>query len=67
MRLWKISPRRQAAMNLAVNIYGRLMDLSTNGVTFEQAVKWIEDRKKLLLTPEEEQRMEEVLESQPEG
>jgi hypothetical protein len=56
-----------AAMNLAVNIYGRLMDLSTNGVTFEQAVKWIEDRKKILLTPEEEKRMEEVLASEDEN
>jgi hypothetical protein len=53
-----------SAMSLAVNIYGKLMNLSTDGVTFEQAVKWIEDRKKLLLTPEEEKKMQEVLASE---
>jgi hypothetical protein len=34
-----------AAMNLAVNIYGRLMDLSTNGAILEKTTKWINELK----------------------
>jgi hypothetical protein len=55
-----------AAMNLAVNIYGKLMDLSTNGAILEKTLAWVEDRKKLMLTPEEEKQMQKVLASKDE-
>jgi hypothetical protein len=63
----KKTQEQLTAMNLAVLIYGKLMDLSTNGATFEQAIKWIEDRKKIQLTPEEEKKMEQVLASESES
>jgi predicted transcriptional regulator len=38
------------AMSLAVDIYARLMDLSTNGAILQKTVKWLEDRKRILST-----------------
>jgi predicted transcriptional regulator len=57
----KRSEEHLAAMNLAVNIYGKLMDLSTNGGILEKTLAWIEDRKKLLPTVEEQKKIDEVL------
>jgi predicted transcriptional regulator len=34
-----------SAMSLAVNIYGKLMDLSTNGAILEKTTKWINELK----------------------
>jgi hypothetical protein len=62
----KKSEEQLAAMNLAVNIYGKLMDLSTNGAILEKTLAWVEDRKKLMLTPEEEKQMQKVLTSKDE-
>jgi DNA-binding transcriptional regulator LsrR (DeoR family) len=58
----KRTEEQLAAMNLAVNIYGRLMDLSTNGAILEKTVKWLEDRKKILPTTEEQKQIDKILE-----
>ena len=50
-----------SAMALAVDIYGKLMDLSTNGAILEKTVKWLEDRKKILPTPEEQKQIDKIL------
>jgi predicted transcriptional regulator len=50
-----------AAMGLAVDIYGKLMDLSTNGAILEKTMKWLEDRKKILPTEEEQKKIDELL------
>jgi transcriptional regulator len=52
------------AMKLMMDLYRSIMNIATDGVTFEQAIKWIEDRKKIQLTPEEEKQMKEVLASE---
>jgi predicted transcriptional regulator len=41
----KRTEEQLAAMNLAVNIYGKLMDLSTNGAILEKTTKWINELK----------------------
>jgi hypothetical protein len=41
----KRTEEQLAAMNLAVNIYGKLMDLSTNGSILERTAKWISELK----------------------
>jgi hypothetical protein len=51
-------------MKLMMDLYRSIMNIATDGVTFEQAIKWIEDRKKIQLTPEEEKQMKEVLASE---
>jgi hypothetical protein len=50
-----------SAMGLAVDIYGKLMDLSTNGAILEKTVKWLEDRRKILPTPEEQKQIDKIL------
>jgi predicted transcriptional regulator len=50
-----------SAMSLAVDIYGKLMDLSTNGAILEKTVRWLEDRKKILPTPEEQKQIDKIL------
>lgn len=50
------------AMSLAVDIYGRLMDLSTNGAILQKTMKWLEDRKKILPTAEEQKQIDKLLE-----
>jgi hypothetical protein len=57
----KRTEEQLAAMNLAVNIYGKLMDLSTNGAILEKTVKWLEDRKKILPTSEEQKQIDKIL------
>lgn len=49
------------AMALAADIYSKLMDLSTNGSILQRTLQWLENKKKIELTPEEQKRMEEVL------
>lgn len=49
-----------SAMSLAVDIYGKLMDLSTNGAILQKTVKWLEDRKKILPTPEEQKQIDKI-------
>jgi predicted transcriptional regulator len=44
----KRTEEQLSAMNLAVNIYGRLMDLSTNGAILEKTTKWINELKQQL-------------------
>jgi predicted transcriptional regulator len=44
----KRTEEQLAAMNLAVNIYGKLMDLSTNGAILEKTTKWINELKQRL-------------------
>jgi predicted transcriptional regulator len=41
----KRTEEQLAAINLAVNIYGKLMDLSTNGAILEKTTKWINELK----------------------
>jgi predicted transcriptional regulator len=41
----KRTEEQLTAMNLAVNIYGKLMDLSTNGAILEKTTKWINELK----------------------
>jgi predicted transcriptional regulator len=50
-----------SAMSLAVDIYGKLMDLSTNGAILDKTVRWLEDRKKILPTPEEQKQIDKIL------
>lgn len=50
-----------SAMSLALDIYGKLMDLSTNGAILEKTVKWLEYRKKILPTPEEQKQIDKIL------
>jgi glycine betaine/choline ABC-type transport system substrate-binding protein len=57
----KRTEEQLAAMNLAVNIYGKLMDLSTNGAILEKTLKWLEDRKKILPTAEEQKQIDKIL------
>jgi hypothetical protein len=37
------------------------MDLSTNGAILEKTMKWLEDRKKILPTEEEQKKIDELL------
>jgi predicted transcriptional regulator len=41
----KRTEEQLTAMSLAVNIYGKLMDLSTNGAILEKTTKWIKELK----------------------
>jgi hypothetical protein len=58
---------RISAMSLSVDIYGKLMDLSTNSTILEKTLKWLESKNKTL--GEEEQRpikKEEIIEEEEE-
>jgi hypothetical protein len=48
----KRTEEQLAAMNLAVNIYGKLMNLSTNGAILEKTIKWLAERKEQLTNTE---------------
>ena len=48
----KRTEEQLAAMNLAVNIYGKLMDLSTNGAILEKTTKWLAQKKEQLTNTE---------------
>src|SRR5215207_4978086 len=62
-----------SAMSLAVDIYGKLMDLSTNGAILEKATKWINELKlqqsqsqRAMLARLEEEAKEDFLEDDEE-
>ena len=48
----KRTEEQLAAMSLAVNIYGKLMDLSTNGAILEKTTKWLAQKKEQLTNTE---------------
>lgn len=51
-----------AATGVAVDIYGKLMDLNTNGAILEKTVKWLESKKSKThqqVQVEEQQEMEQ--------
>ena len=50
------------AMALAADIYSKLMDLSTNGSILTSTLKWLEDKKKIALTKEEQEQEQEFSE-----
>ena len=54
------------AMALAADIYSKLMDLSTNGSILTSTLKWLEEKKKIELTKEEQNQVDEVLECEGE-
>jgi hypothetical protein len=49
----KRTEEQLAAMNLAVNMYGKLMDLSTNGAILEKTTKWLMQKKEQLQSSDE--------------
>jgi hypothetical protein len=55
-----------SAMSLAVDIYGKLMDLSTNGAILEKTVKWLEEKKEKKDKEPEHQELEQEQEQEQE-